>query len=1117
MLFPRSLFYFLSLLFLTSLATAQNAEQDSVKQSGQKMFDALSRGDTKSVQALWTKDAEKYPFFERMIDSYQASGTQLQFANVKFTRWEIEGENANVLLHFTRKWRDKKTGEPKSEDLIWNVRFQKQNKIWKWSWWRDAYNHVLISIIDLKTDEERSVVFQQEKELINARLVKFINDMSAIIGRRGDAKEALLYNDAALEVCKVLNDKTAQASTMMHRAGFYLYQAKYDEALQTYERLLPLFRAADDKWGEAGVLSNIGMIYQNTALYPEALKQYEDALKIAREIKDKELEGGVLGNLGNVYQARGEYAEAMTQYEASLKIKREIGDENGIVTTQNNVANVLAETGYYHEAIAQYKTSLAIAEKANNNRDKALIWGNVGNVYDSMGRYADALACHKVALTFRRLVGEKSWEAQTLNNIGLIYRETGQYNDALVQYRSSLAIASEIGDSALQAKLFNNGAMVLEDFGRTDEALEYYADSLKITRAIGDKAVESLTLNNIANIYFKQDKFAEALENYEAALAIMRAIGNRESEASALNNIGLVYFQAKRYEEALKQFRAALVIAEEIGALEAVIRAYWGMALVYQKQNQWTQAVGDYRKAVERIEILRDYSQEQSLQAGLFDRFVAPYTGLAQCLLQLGDKEGAWKVSETAKARTLVDILRSGKTQIQKSMTPTEREDEKKLSASLTSLAVQLNTAQSLNDKAEIRSLNGKINDARAAYNAFRSQLYILHSELQTKRAQFAPVQLPQLASLFEKEPQLCLLSYLVDEEETLIFALTRGENATNPVALTVQSVTVKRSELEKQIKDFRLQCATANGQKRGFLFNVPVTPPQNYRAAARALYQILLAPMEEPLKGKKQIIIMPDTILHSLPFQALLDGENRHFIEKFAIGYAPSVTALVKMQELSSQKKLDKNGSDDNKKIPTLMAMGRPNYEETLSDLPATESEVKAIGTLFGEQATLFVGKQASEDNAKTKMSKAHYLHFATHGLVNEAAPMYSSIALTQEKGDDGRLEARELLDMNLRSDMVVLSACETALGQRSDGEGVLGLTWALFVAGTPTSVVSQWSVDDTSTGRLMVEFYRNLRNGEGLSKAEALRLAQLKIMREKGYEHPFYWAPFIIVGDWN
>jgi CHAT domain-containing protein len=204
---------------------------------------------------------------------------------------------------------------------------------------------------------------------------------------------------------------------------------------------------------------------------------------------------------------------------------------------------------------------------------------------------------------------------------------------------------------------------------------------------------------------------------------------------------------------------------------------------------------------------------------------------------------------------------------------------------------------------------------------------------------------------------------------------------------------------------------------------------------------------------------------------------------------------------------------------------MGRPAYEKNLSDLPATESEVKALGQLFGEQATLFMGPEASESKAKAEMGKAGYLHFATHGLLNATVPMYSAIALTKGSGNDGLLEAREIVDMELHSDMVVLSACETALGKQANGEGILGLTWALFVAGTPSSVVSQWSVDDVSTSRLMVEFYRNLRSQAAasqtpqpkVSKSEALRQAQLRLLHDKEHAHPYYWAPFILVGEWH
>jgi CHAT domain-containing protein len=242
-----------------------------------------------------------------------------------------------------------------------------------------------------------------------------------------------------------------------------------------------------------------------------------------------------------------------------------------------------------------------------------------------------------------------------------------------------------------------------------------------------------------------------------------------------------------------------------------------------------------------------------------------------------------------------------------------------------------------------------------------------------------------------------------------------------------------------------------------------------------------------------------------------LIDSRDRHWIERQALSYAPSVTALGKMMERAASGALPASAGKDS---TPLLAVGRPDFGGQLDDLPATEVEVKAIAAMFHVEPLL--GKRATKARARAQMLGVRYLHFATHGLINEASPMYSAIALTREPNDDGLLTARELMDASLTSELVVLSACETALGKQTHGEGVLGLTWALFVAGARSSVVTQWSVEDESTSELMTGFYGRL-GAPSTGKAEALRQAQLKVMKDGKHAHPYFWAPFILDGSWD
>jgi CHAT domain-containing protein len=285
------------------------------------------------------------------------------------------------------------------------------------------------------------------------------------------------------------------------------------------------------------------------------------------------------------------------------------------------------------------------------------------------------------------------------------------------------------------------------------------------------------------------------------------------------------------------------------------------------------------------------------------------------------------------------------------------------------------------------------------------------------------------------------------------------------------------------------------------------------------------MGPVRADLRGKRTLVIVPDGVLWELPFQALTDAHGHYLIEDHAISYGPSLTVLREMRRLRKQKQ---SVNRDN----NLLAIGNPELrseptkrvkavhrDERLEPLPQAETEVKTLGQLYGSRSTIYTGADAREDRFKTEASRFKVLHLATHGILDDSSPMYSQIVLAQsDDSEDGLLEAWEIMKLNLNADLVVLSACESGRGRVGAGEGVIGLTWALFVAGSPTLVVSQWKVESTSTSQLMVEFHRNLQaktQTSRFSKAEALQRAALKMLGTKNFRHPFYWAGFILVGD--
>jgi CHAT domain-containing protein len=290
------------------------------------------------------------------------------------------------------------------------------------------------------------------------------------------------------------------------------------------------------------------------------------------------------------------------------------------------------------------------------------------------------------------------------------------------------------------------------------------------------------------------------------------------------------------------------------------------------------------------------------------------------------------------------------------------------------------------------------------------------------------------------------------------------------------------------------------------------------YAEQAHELYSLLIAPAEKQLRDAETLCIIPDSFLWNLPFQALLTPSERFVIEDHSIYYAPSLSVLREMNRIKGQSlRVDSS----------LIAFGNPvigkdaQSNAELCPLPEAEQEVGLIAKSFGTSNRVLIGRDATENAFKTLAQKYSIIHLATHGVIDNRQPLYSHLLLTKTEGDpenDGRLEARQIMNLKLPADLAVLSACETANGKIAPGEGVMGLSWAFFVAGTRSTLVSQWKINSDSTTELMSNFYKNLNSNrsdvDGRNR-KALRDAALTMIHGRRYRHPFYWAGFVLIGS--
>ena len=528
------------------------------------------------------------------------------------------------------------------------------------------------------------------------------------------------------------------------------------------------------------------------------------------------------------------------------------------------------------------------------------------------------------------------------------------------------------------------------------------------------------------------------------AKAKFEARPDKAGLANTLADMGKIYSlqgdQTKAFEYASK----AADLAREIGSKEILWNALMTLGSTYRAQGKGSEARQSFDDAIKAVEEMRSQvaGDEQDVQR-YFEGKVSPYREMVDLLVSTNDDADALSYAERAKGRVLLDILKSGRVNITRSMTGQEVNQEKLLKGQLITLNSQLQREmlRPQPDKKQMDELNGKLTRARLDHEQFQTSLYAAHKELKTQRGESLPIKLEDTSGLLPGSSS-ALMEYVVTDHKTFLFVLTRDNPAASAPNLKVYSISTDETALTAMVNDYRDKLS-----KRDLLF----------RAPGGKLYDLLVKPAQAQLKGKTQIVIVPDGVLWELPFQALTTGDNHYMIENAAISYAPSITVLSEMEKVRSKRGNSASNST------SLLALGNPSLgdltvarvraverDASFGELPDAEAEVKGLAQIYGaKQSKIYTGSEARKDLFTAEVSKYKVVHLATHGLLNNASPMYSQIVLAQgsDGKQDGLLEAWEIMNMNLTADTVVLSACETARGRVGAGEGMIGLSWAIFV----------------------------------------------------------------------
>jgi CHAT domain-containing protein len=862
-------------------------------------------------------------------------------------------------------------------------------------------------------------------------------------------------------------------------------------------------------------LLNRGIKCQEQANYPDAVAAYRLLQTVAERLGEPTWIGAAFNGLGNSYGTQGNYKESQAYYVKALQIAEQAGDEAKVASSLNNLGLLQSLQGNFDSALEYLQRSLAISEKLKNQAGLARTGLAISEVHRDRGAYGLALESLQKSVP----AAEASGDAYALTYIpgifGSIHYQQGNYLLALENYRKSLALHRAGGDQYGVAMSEGNIGKAQVALGDYRAALESQQRAIKQFEALGIPSAVALSNHDLGGIHWAQGDWPSALTYYQKALSQFEAIGDKYGAAGALSDLSDTYRAAGKPAEALEAAERATTIARESGSRETLWQAREQAGRAYRSLNQFAQARQALEESIATIEALRaEVAGGEQEQQRSFERKISPYHAMVELLAAQHQSAVAFSYAERAKARALLDVLRSGRINITKAMTVTEQAREKEFNNQIVSLNTQISNENSSprSDPTRLNDLKAQLQKARLEREAFQTGLYVAHPELKTQRGEAEPLTMEQARALLP-DARSALLEYVVTDERTYLFALT-GNAAGKTVDLKVYPLEIKRKELDDRAARFRETLAQGG---------------PGFRQPARELYDLLLKPAAAQLQGKTSLVIVPDGALWELPFQALQPAAARYLLDDCAIAYAPSLTAL---REMSKPRGVNK----DSTSAPTLLAFGNPALgqptvarvrsvlmDEKLDPLPEAERQVNALKRMYGAaNSMVYTGTEAREERAKAEAGGYRILHLATHGILNDRSPMYSHLLLARAEDaakEDGLLEAWEILKLNLNADLAVLSACETARGRIGAGEGMIGLSWALFVAGCPTTVVSQWKVDSAGTTELMLEFHRRLktqmtRPDANFSAARALREAALKLRRTGAYRHPFYWAGFVVAG---
>jgi CHAT domain-containing protein/Tfp pilus assembly protein PilF len=950
-------------------------------------------------------------------------------------------------------------------------------------------------------------------------------------GAEGKRLAAARYEEALLQ-WRALGLRQEEARCQLALGGIDTALGRPQPALEHYQQALDLAVGLADEPGQAAAWSGIGLARTARGDTADAAAAQRQALALERRLGRPYEEAKALNNLGFALHSQGDLRVALGFYQQALDVFEQAGEQGfWKANVLHNLAAIYIGLGEPDAALASNRQVLELQRALGDRRGEARTLNNLGVLCSNLGEFGQALEAYTPALALFRQSGDRIWEGAVLHNRGIAYYGLGDFQRALADLEQALAIRREAGDrqgEALTGISIGNAHLRL---GAIGPALDLARRAAAVAGAASDRKGEMLARLLIASVDLSAGEPAAALSELAEALNLARLLEDRLNEAAIWQLTGEAHLALKQPEKAVQTLGQAVDLAHANKNPERLITALTALARAERRLDRPAEARSRAEEALRLIETSRTTETDPDLRASFLAAQRSAFELAIDLLMELdrrqpgqGFAEEALAISERAHARSLLDLLQEARADVREGVDPRLRDRER-------ALRVRLNAKASR--QADLLSRPSTQERRRAADEEIRSvldELAQVEAEIRKSSPRYAALTQPPLATSAEirglLDGESLLLEYWLGEDRSFLWA--------------VDQTSVTGFELPP-----RAQIEAAVRAVYDRLAVLPTRDAELEQAAAR-LTRMLLGPVAGKLE-KRRLIVVADGELQYIPFGVLPVPETAlaaagrgapgPLLARHEVVNAPSASTVALERRLARRAPATGTvavladpvfGPEDPrvaarsaKTSATGPVLRSAEPAAQLLRLPWTRREAEAIVAVApAGRSLLALDFRASRATAESpELAAYRIVHFATHGLIDSTTPALSGLMLSRvsESGQpqEGFLGLRDIYNLRLGAELVVLSGCETALGKQVRGEGLVGLTQGFLYSGAQQVVASLWRIEDRATAELMSRFYRGLLI-DGLPPAAALRRAQLAIREDKRWRSPYYWSGFVLQGDW-